>query len=432
VLTDAWFSAETGQERDAVITEADRVRNADQSLTLAAKNSTPIAAEASETTRDIISQALHVMRNAGSLAKETWELIKQITSLATWQDAPVTTTSTGRTETTTVYHGAFGHSTVDVETVVTRQQGMISNAIATTGAALELTDREALFVAQVMAGEMVYARNVQLTLVQALQVLNTANTEFDDSLERRGVSFDIWAGMTAAGQNSFTYISKAAFETIVAPEEIGLSTSGLPGFSQYDIYWAYICQEHRSSLMGQTYKQVKSREFLNSAVQTLIILALGIYSAKWTPGASGRAIFSPTSRLDMIEHSIIKNGFVSREITHKYAGVLNWMNRNVDVEHHASTLAGFGKDARVVTLTRDTTVFRYYGSGIDPKGHWVTPFKTNNPVSELSLPSGNTAQNVASYTVPKGTTVISGRVIPLNNQSGGGYQFYIHDLNILI
>jgi len=65
----------------------------------------------------------------------------------------------------------------------------------------------------------------------------------------------------------------------------------------------------------------------------------------------------------------------------------------------------FGSDARITTLTKDTTVYRYYGGNSQASSTWVTPNKVTNPVSELALPAGNTAQYVDKILLPAGTRV---------------------------
>jgi hypothetical protein len=90
----------------------------------------------------------------------------------------------------------------------------------------------------------------------------------------------------------------------------------------------------------------------------------------------------------------------------------------------------FGSDAKITTLTKDTTVYRYYGGSSQASSSWFTPNKVANPAAELALPPGNTAQFVDKVVLPKGTTVIEGTVAPQSWNGGpllpgGGYQYYV-------
>ena len=88
-------------------------------------------------------------------------------------------------------------------------------------------------------------------------------------------------------------------------------------------------------------------------------------------------------------------------------------------------LKGFGDDAVVSMAQKDIKVYRYYGNN-NPIGHWVTPNQYANPISALALDSTqNSAEHMATYILKKGTLLIEGKVIPLNGQLGGGYQYYI-------
>jgi hypothetical protein len=86
----------------------------------------------------------------------------------------------------------------------------------------------------------------------------------------------------------------------------------------------------------------------------------------------------------------------------------------------------FGPDAKVTTLKRATTVYRYY-SGTPQSSRWYTPYQVDNPVAELALPPGNTAEHMDTVTLPRGTRIIEGTVAPQWDwgQPGGGYQYYV-------
>ena len=109
----------------------------------------------------------------------------------------------------------------------------------------------------------------------------------------------------------------------------------------------------------------------------------------------------------------------------------DFIEQNVAPDFQKSVKNAFSSDAKVTTLSKDTTVYRYYGDGANPKSYWYTPNKTSNPVGDLALPGQNSAQYVEKYIIPKGTTVLEGTVAPNFGQPGGGYQYYVPDPNII-
>jgi hypothetical protein len=106
----------------------------------------------------------------------------------------------------------------------------------------------------------------------------------------------------------------------------------------------------------------------------------------------------------------------------------NFINTSVPKQFQTQVKNAFGSDAKVTTLKQDTTVYRYYGGDSAPSSYWVTPTKSSNPISELALPPGNTAQYVDSIVLKKGTTILEGTVAPNFGQPGGGYQYYVPGL----
>lgn len=103
----------------------------------------------------------------------------------------------------------------------------------------------------------------------------------------------------------------------------------------------------------------------------------------------------------------------------------NFISSNVPKQFQTQVKNAFGSDAKVTTLIQDTTVYRYYGGDSAPSSYWVTPTKVSNPISELALPPGNTAEYVDSIVLQKGTTVLEGTVAPNFGHLGGGYQYYV-------
>ena len=112
--------------------------------------------------------------------------------------------------------------------------------------------------------------------------------------------------------------------------------------------------------------------------------------------------------------------------------VQEYLDKFVDKEYHEKVRVGFGKDAIVSVTKKDIKVRRYYG-GNNAKGHWITPYKYRNKISALALNAEeNAATDMAEFTLKKGTYIIEGKVVPLNGQFGGGYQYYVWTLNALI
>ena len=106
----------------------------------------------------------------------------------------------------------------------------------------------------------------------------------------------------------------------------------------------------------------------------------------------------------------------------------SFIKNNIDIDFQQNVKNAFSSDVKVTTLTQDTTAYRYYGGDSSVSSYWVTPNKVANPISELSLPLGNTAQYVDSIVIPKGITILEGTVAPNFGQLGGGYQFYVPNL----
>lgn len=89
-------------------------------------------------------------------------------------------------------------------------------------------------------------------------------------------------------------------------------------------------------------------------------------------------------------------------------------------------LSTYKGSPRVKTLNADTTVYRTWGGESGKLGHWISPKNYGTKAKAmLSLPPGNTANNVSTYVLKKGTTVLSGKAAPLFGQSGGGVQWWV-------
>jgi len=85
-------------------------------------------------------------------------------------------------------------------------------------------------------------------------------------------------------------------------------------------------------------------------------------------------------------------------------------------------------------LTDDTTYYRVYGGNAGPLGSYWTQTPPAGPLqstidSALNPAWGNTAGNVSTIVVPKGTTVYQGFAAPQGGLLGGGSQVYIPKVN---
>ena len=66
-----------------------------------------------------------------------------------------------------------------------------------------------------------------------------------------------------------------------------------------------------------------------------------------------------------------------------------------------------------VNLKADTPVYRTWGVSSGEYGHWVSPRNDGpNAKSMLSLPPVNTAENVSTFVLREGTSVLSGKAAP--------------------
>ena len=92
----------------------------------------------------------------------------------------------------------------------------------------------------------------------------------------------------------------------------------------------------------------------------------------------------------------------------------------------SDVLANFDGIPNVKTLNSDTTVYRTWGGSTEKYGHWVSPnYYGADARSMLALPPCNTMENVSSFILQKGTSVLSGKVAPQFGLSGGGIQWWV-------
>lgn len=103
----------------------------------------------------------------------------------------------------------------------------------------------------------------------------------------------------------------------------------------------------------------------------------------------------------------------------------------LDKEDRGKVIRSFSGDTKVVTLSKDTTVYRYSNGGSSKaRGRWLTPERVKDPKVELALP-GDGPFMEHTWTIPEGTEVVEGLIAPQFNQLGGGKQIFIPDDGVL-
>lgn len=87
-----------------------------------------------------------------------------------------------------------------------------------------------------------------------------------------------------------------------------------------------------------------------------------------------------------------------------------------------------------VVTQGETTLYRAYGGKAGEIGSYWTTTKPQGPLqsvvdSDLDQSWGNTATNISTIKVPKGTTIYQGYAAPQGGLVGGGVQVYIPEVN---
>lgn len=86
---------------------------------------------------------------------------------------------------------------------------------------------------------------------------------------------------------------------------------------------------------------------------------------------------------------------------------------------------------KVTVLEKDLIVYRYYHPvNGNPKSNWLTPIKSKNPEMELAMPY-SPPYEVRSWIIPKGTEVMHGVIAPKWGKLGGGYQYFVPNIEVL-
>jgi len=101
----------------------------------------------------------------------------------------------------------------------------------------------------------------------------------------------------------------------------------------------------------------------------------------------------------------------------------------------------FKEIPKVVELTEDTKVYRYWTEGMREVSYWVSPTRYVRPGNArrfLALPESNLATNVTEFIIPKGTKILIGQAASKvddfvtfgEHAVGGGIQFYVPILSV--
>lgn len=106
-------------------------------------------------------------------------------------------------------------------------------------------------------------------------------------------------------------------------------------------------------------------------------------------------------------------------------------NNGLNATQRREVIEAFNPGAQVVKLQDDLVVYRYSGGVANPRGRWVTTEQLSDPVNQLALPPGSTAENVTKWVIPKGTEVFKGTVAPNFGKQGGAAQIYLPDPSVL-
>jgi hypothetical protein len=102
---------------------------------------------------------------------------------------------------------------------------------------------------------------------------------------------------------------------------------------------------------------------------------------------------------------------------------------NQGVDTPQKVLESYRGTPHVKTLRADTITYRVWGGKAKELSHWVSPYDYGQKArSMLSLPSVNTAENVSTFVIQKGTSILAGKAAPFFGQHGGGVQWWIHVL----
>jgi RHS repeat-associated protein len=119
---------------------------------------------------------------------------------------------------------------------------------------------------------------------------------------------------------------------------------------------------------------------------------------------------------------------------HYRAASLYLHDAGLSPNDQASYLKSFRKGTiRVKTLKGNASVYRYWdGNMAAERGRFLTTKLYNNPIDKLSLAYGNTASNVSCFSLPHGTTYLSGRAAKVGFLHGGGIQWFIANSSWLI
>ena len=115
---------------------------------------------------------------------------------------------------------------------------------------------------------------------------------------------------------------------------------------------------------------------------------------------------------------------------------------NVPEKYRIQVSRAFQGKIKAKTYPNDRIVYRHWGGKSAETGSpWYSPKKYIPSIarSKLSLPSGNTAENITAFKIPAGSTILEGKAASMvdevgfgNYAIGGGKQIYLPDPNVAI
>ena len=121
----------------------------------------------------------------------------------------------------------------------------------------------------------------------------------------------------------------------------------------------------------------------------------------------------------------------SRNVTNLRPIVNFLRENNIPLRSRRTVIRAFGQNSRVVTISENKEVYRYWKNGFsEPRGEWVTSKLVANPARDLALPTQGPFE-IQKWTIPEGTEVIEGLVAPNLGKTGGANQIFVPNPGVL-
>jgi hypothetical protein len=105
--------------------------------------------------------------------------------------------------------------------------------------------------------------------------------------------------------------------------------------------------------------------------------------------------------------------------------------KGLNATRRREVIKAFNPGIEIIKLDKDLTVYRYSGGIANPRGRWVTTGLLSDPVNQLALPPGSTAENITQWIIPKNTEVLNGTAAPNFGRIGKAVQIYVPDSSVL-